>query len=130
MEKSATYIDQIPDLAVEIVSPSNLGRKCENNLAFYRQLAFPEFWLVQLDGSIEIWRSAEPKMNAVCKPGELLSSALFPGMVIDPAWLMVWSLRGSKKACTNRSGSAVGCYSDYAAAAVNDFHGDGLIAGM
>jgi Uma2 family endonuclease len=87
-EKSATYIDQIPDLAVEIVSPSNLGKKWENNLAFYRQLAFPEVWLVQLDRSVEIWRSAQPKMNAARKPGELFSSPLFPGMAIDPAWLM------------------------------------------
>jgi Putative restriction endonuclease len=87
-EKSATYIDQIPDLAVEIVSPSNLGKKWEDNLTFYRQLAFPEFWLVHLDGSIEIWRSAEPKTNAVCKAGGLFFSPLFPGLAIDPAWLL------------------------------------------
>ena len=70
------------------MSPSNLGKKWEDNLAFYRQLAFPEFWLVRLDGSIEIARSAEPKTNAVCKAGELFSSPLFPGMAIDPAWVM------------------------------------------
>jgi Putative restriction endonuclease len=87
-EKSATYIDQIPDLAVEIVSPSNLGKKWEDHLTFYRQLAFPEFWLVHLDGSIEIWRSAEPKTNAVCKAGGLFFSPLFPGLAIDPAWLL------------------------------------------
>ena len=87
-DKSATYIDQIPDLAVEIVSPSNLGKKWEDNLAFYHQLAFPEVWLVHLDGSVEIWRAAEPKMNAACKPGELFDSPLFPGLAMDPAWLM------------------------------------------
>jgi len=87
-DKSASYIDQIPDLAVEIVSPSNLGKKWEANLAFYRQLAFPEFWLIRLDDSIEIWRAAEPKVSATIKPGQLFSSPLFPGLAIDPAWLM------------------------------------------
>jgi Uma2 family endonuclease len=86
-DKSATYIDQIPDLAVEIVSPSNLGKKLETNLAFYHNLAFPEVWLVQLDGTVEIRRAAEPKMNAACKPGELFDSPLFPGLAMDPAWL-------------------------------------------
>jgi Uma2 family endonuclease len=85
-QQSATHIDQIPDLAVEIVSPSNTGKKWEDNLAFYREAAFPEFWLVQLDGSVEISR-AEPKMSATYKPGELFSSPLFPGLAIDPAWI-------------------------------------------
>jgi Uma2 family endonuclease len=86
--ESVTHIDQIPDLAVEIVSPSNRGKKWEDNLAFYHEAGFPEFWLVQLDGSVEIWCAAEPKMNAACKPGELFSSPLFPGLAIDPAWIV------------------------------------------
>ena len=83
-----THIDHIPDLAVEIVSPSNRGKKSEDNLAFYDEAGFPEFWLVQLDGSVEIWCAAEPKMNVACKPGELFSSQLFPGLAIDPAWIV------------------------------------------
>ncbi|MFY9987373.1 MAG: Uma2 family endonuclease [Chthoniobacterales bacterium] len=86
-EESVTHIDQVPDLAVEIVSPSNKGKKWEDNLAFYRQAGFPEFWLVQLDGAVEIWRAVEPKMNAIYKPGELFSSPLFPGLAVDPAWI-------------------------------------------
>jgi Uma2 family endonuclease len=87
-QESVTHIDQIPDLAVEIVSPSNVGRKWEANLAFYHEAGFPEFWLVRLDSSVEIWRAAEPKMNSVCKPGEFFSSPLFPGLAIDPAWIV------------------------------------------
>jgi Uma2 family endonuclease len=86
-EESVTHIDQVPDLAVEIVSPSNKGKKWEDNLAFYRQAGFPEFWLVQLDGAVEIWRTVGPKMNAIYKPGELFSSPLFPGLAVDPAWI-------------------------------------------
>ena len=85
-QASTKYLDQIPDLAVEIVSPSNTGKKWEDNLAFYREAAFPEFWLVRLDGSVEISRT-EPKMSATYQPGELFSSPLFPGLAIDPAWI-------------------------------------------
>jgi Putative restriction endonuclease len=86
--ESVTYIDQIPDLAVEIVSPSNKGKKWEDNLAFYHRAGFPEFWLVQMDGSVATWRTVEPKVSAVCKPGELFSSPLFSGLAIDPAWIV------------------------------------------
>ena len=77
-QESVAHIDQIPDLAVEIVSPSNVGKKWEDNLAFYHEAGFPEFWLVQLDNSVEISRAAEPKMNSICKPGERFSSPYFP----------------------------------------------------
>jgi hypothetical protein len=89
-EESATYIDKIPDLTVELVSPSNRGKKWEDNFDFYRQAAFPEVWLVQLDGRVEITRAFEPKVNATCKTGELFSSPLFPGLAIDPAWIKTY----------------------------------------
>jgi Uma2 family endonuclease len=86
-EESVTHIDQIPDLAVEIVSPSNKGKKWEDNLAFYHRAGFPEFWLVQLDGAVEIWRASQPNTHTTHRPGELFSSPLFPGLAIDPAWI-------------------------------------------
>jgi Uma2 family endonuclease len=73
---------------VEIVSPSNRGKVWEDNLAFYHEAGFPEFWLVQMDGSVATWRSVEPNVSAVCKPGELFSSQLFSGLAIDPAWIV------------------------------------------
>jgi hypothetical protein len=86
-EESVTHIDQIPDLAVGIVSPSNKGKKWEDNLAFYHQAGFPEFWLVQLDGAIEIWRASQPNIHTTCRPGKLFSTPLFPGLAVDPAWI-------------------------------------------
>jgi Uma2 family endonuclease len=85
-QDEVTHIDQIPDLVVEIVSPSNRGKKWEENIAFYREADFPEIWFFQLDGSAEIWRR-EPNMNAIYKPGDLFSSPLFPGLAIDPGWI-------------------------------------------
>ena len=82
--RGKAYTDQIPDLTVEIVSPSNKGEEWEDKLTLYRERC-PEVWLFQLDGSVAIWRLPEP--NRSCKPGELFSSPLFPGLAIDPAWI-------------------------------------------
>lgn len=83
--RGKAYTDQIPDLTVEIMSPSNKGEEWEDKCALYRDKC-PEVWFVQLDYSVNMWR-AEPKMDATCKPGELFSIPLFPGLAIDPAWI-------------------------------------------
>jgi len=79
------YTEQIPDLTVEILSPSNKGEDWENKLVLYRDKC-PEVWLFQLDGSAEIWRGNPPKISSI-QPIELFSSRLFPGLAIDPAWV-------------------------------------------
>ena len=78
------YTDQIPDLTVEILSPSNKGEDWEDKCNLYRNRC-PEVWFCNLDGSMEIWRLSEPDKS--CRPGELFSSPLFPGLAIDPAWI-------------------------------------------
>jgi Uma2 family endonuclease len=78
------HTDQIPDLTVEILSPSNKGEEWEDKCRLYRDKC-PEVWFRQLDGSVEVWRASEP--NKTCKPGELFSSPVFPGLAIDPAWM-------------------------------------------
>jgi Uma2 family endonuclease len=85
-QAETTHIDQIPDLVVEIMSPSNKGKKWEDNVAFYREAAFPEIWFFRLDGTVEIWRQ-QPSLNAIYEPGEIFSTPLFPGLSIDPGWI-------------------------------------------
>jgi Uma2 family endonuclease len=85
-ENAPAKIEQIPDLAVEIISPSNRDQKWEEKLAFYRLGMISEVWFVQRDGSVDIWRGS-PHMIITVQPGELFSSALFPGLAIDPAWI-------------------------------------------
>ena len=82
--RGKNYTDQIPDLTVEILSPSNKGGDWEDKCNLYRNRC-PEVWFCNLDGSMEIWRFSEPDKS--CRPGELFSSPLFPGLAIDPAWI-------------------------------------------
>jgi Uma2 family endonuclease len=82
--RGKAYTDQIPDLAVEIMSPSNKGEEWEDKCRLYRDKC-PEVWFFQLDGNVEIWRVPEP--NRCWESGDLFSSPLFPGLAIDPAWI-------------------------------------------
>jgi len=79
------YTDQIPDLTVEVLSPSNKGEDWEDKLVLYRDKC-PEVWLFHLDGSAEIWRGNPPKINSI-QPEQLFSGPLFPGLAVDPAWI-------------------------------------------
>ena len=82
--RGKAYTDQIPDLAVEVLSPSNKGEEWEDKCRLYRDKC-PEVWFFQLDGNVEIWRVPEP--NRCWEPGDLFSSPLFSGLAIDPAWI-------------------------------------------
>jgi len=85
-ENAPAKIEQIPDLAVEIISPSNRDQEREEKLAFYRLGLISEVWFVQRDGSVDIWRGS-PQMIITVQPSEFFSSSLFPGLAIDPAWI-------------------------------------------
>ena len=80
-----SYTDQIPDLVVEILCPSNKGKGWEDKLALYRDRC-AEVWFFHLDGSAEIWHGTPPKISFV-QPGEFFCSQLFSGLAIDPAWI-------------------------------------------
>jgi Uma2 family endonuclease len=82
--RGKAYTDQIPDLTVEILSPSNKGEEWEDKCRLYRDRC-PEVWFFHLDGNVEIWRL--PESDKSCKPGEFFSSPLFPGLAIDPDWI-------------------------------------------
>ena len=82
--RGKAYTDQIPDLTVEIMSPSNKGEEWEEKCRLYRDKC-PEVWFFHLDGNVAIWRL--PESDNSCKPGEFFSSPLFPGLAIDPVWI-------------------------------------------
>src|ERR1700751_1809452 len=82
--RGKAYTDQIPDLTVEVLSPSNKGEEWEDKCRLYRDKC-SEVWFFRLDGNVEIWRVPEP--NRCWEPGDLFSSPLFPGLAIDPGWI-------------------------------------------
>lgn len=80
-----SHINQLPDLAVEIISPSNTDAEWEDKLRFYQRGLIAEIWFCQLDGTVEIWKG-DPHSSTIVPSGKLFSSRLFPGLAIDPAW--------------------------------------------
>ncbi|MEM0968752.1 MAG: Uma2 family endonuclease [Verrucomicrobiota bacterium] len=64
----ASCFTECPELAVEVVSPSNTKGEIEEKRLFYLQAGAKEVWICDEDGSIHVWTSR----------GEVESSALFP----------------------------------------------------
>jgi Uma2 family endonuclease len=81
-----SHINQLPNLAVEIISPSNTDAEWEGKLDFYQRGFIAEVWFNQLDGGVEIWKG-DPHSSTIVQPAKLFSSRLFPGLAIDPVWI-------------------------------------------
>jgi Uma2 family endonuclease len=76
----------IPNLIVEIVSPSSDRRDREEKLNLYQRYGLPEYWIVDPDTeTIEVHLYAESRLEKVriLKPGEQLRSRQIPGLVLE-----------------------------------------------
>ncbi len=77
-----------PDLVVEILSPSNSRTYIQSKLADYARINVLECWLVSpQDHNIEVLRleSGEWQRAYIRGPGELIESAVLPGLELDIA---------------------------------------------
>ena len=80
--RNAKVIPIIPDIAVEVLSPSETSRMINRKLRQYFQAGVKEVWLVDPETSeVEIWTGPSlPEHTLV--PGESLNSALLPGFAL------------------------------------------------
>lgn len=76
----------IPNLIVEILSPSSTTRDQEEKLSLYQRYGLPEYWIVDPDSqTVEVYLSAANRLEKVetLKTGEQLRSRQIPGLVLD-----------------------------------------------
>jgi Uma2 family endonuclease len=76
----------IPDLVIEILSPSSSRRDREEKLSLYQRFELPEYWIVDPDTeTIEVYFYAESRLEKVeiLKRGEQLHSRQIPGLVLE-----------------------------------------------
>ena len=81
-------LEIVPDLVVEILSPSNTRREIEDRLADYRSIGVPECWLASFPTrSIEVLRlTAEAAITvATFGMGDTLRSEVLPGFTLPIA---------------------------------------------
>jgi Uma2 family endonuclease len=77
--KSAKVIPIIPEIAAEVLSPSETPRMIHRKLKQYFEAGVKEVWLIDPDShEVEVWRGATLPDRALVA-GEALTSPLLPG---------------------------------------------------
>jgi len=86
-----TGIFGVPDLVVEVLSPSSIRMDRYRKLALYRDFKIPEYWIVDpAAGSIEVLslRDGEFDLHSSAVGTGVVSSVVLPGFSVDVAELM------------------------------------------
>lgn len=76
----------IPNLIVEILSPSSTTRDQKEKLNLYQRYGLPEYWIVNPDSQIiEVYLAAANRLEKVetLKTGEELHARQIPGLVLE-----------------------------------------------
>jgi len=84
-------IHGVPDLVVEILSPSTERRDRTTKFRTYQQVGVPWYWLIDPDELIAQEYKLTPEGYLLAQsipPGEAFAPGLFPGLTIDLAALM------------------------------------------
>lgn len=85
----------VPDLVVEVLSPSNRRYDLHEKRLIYREAGVPEIWFIDAESRqvIADRRSVTGYSEEVVTEGRIASSAL-PGFWIDASWLWATPLPG------------------------------------
>jgi len=78
----------IPNLIVEILSPTSTKRDRVEKLALYQRYALPEYWIVDPEGEgVEtyVYQDSSLKKMATLKPGDEVQSRKIPGFSLKVA---------------------------------------------
>ena len=76
----------IPNLIVEILSPSSVERDRVEKMALYERYGLPEYWIVDPDSqTIDVYLSAANRLEKVetLKAGGQLHARQIPGLVLE-----------------------------------------------
>jgi Uma2 family endonuclease len=86
----------VPDLVVEIISPSSIRTDRKTKFRLYEDMGIAEYWLVDTKNrSIEVYQLTETgySMHALAAETGLVESLLLPGLTVDVE--QVFGLRDS-----------------------------------
>ena len=80
--KNANVIPIVPEIAAEVLSPSETPRMIHRKLKQYFEAGVKEVWLIDPDAQeIEIWNGFTLPDSVLTSPG-LLASVLLPGFAL------------------------------------------------
>ncbi|HMO41545.1 MAG TPA: Uma2 family endonuclease [Saprospiraceae bacterium] len=88
IDEEEGIINGVPDLVVEIISPSSVKRDRIEKMAMYEQFKIKEYWLVDPNNqSIEIYTLKDDKyaLHAFADATEKVQSVVLAGLEVDAA---------------------------------------------
>jgi Uma2 family endonuclease len=82
----------VPDLVVEVLSPSSAATDRGLKMETYARHGVPEYWVTDSEKEqIEVYRLDRQAMAyrlvAIYRPGDRLTTPLLPGLEVDVAWI-------------------------------------------
>ena len=83
------YLRFVPDLTVEVVSPTDLVYNLDEKLEEYRSVEFPLVWTINPDSRlVRVYRPGQPAVEL--RDGDVLrADGLLPGFEVPVANLML-----------------------------------------
>jgi Uma2 family endonuclease len=77
-------LDVAPDLAIEILSPSNRAYDLAQKRSYYERFGVEEYWVVDPPtGNVRCFRRYEGRLEEMPVTGDSVESAALPGFVLD-----------------------------------------------
>ena len=74
----------VPDLAIEVISPSSKAYDLITKRQDYERFGVREYWVIDpSDGSVRAWRGNSVRFAEVEVEGDALASTAIPGFVLD-----------------------------------------------
>lgn len=85
VEESEIWASWIPEIVIEVVSPSSVHRDYKEKPEEYLQFGIREYWIVDAEKQqVAVLRRSRGKFaERIVRPGELYSTELLPGFEFD-----------------------------------------------
>jgi Uma2 family endonuclease len=82
----------VPDLVVEVLSPSTAALDRGLKMETYARHGVPEYWIADAEKEeLEVYRldrkAVAYRLVGICRPGDRVTTPLLPGLEVDVAWI-------------------------------------------
>lgn len=98
---STRGLEGVPDLVVEVLSPSTRGHDVLTKRALYARAGVREYWLVDPNArAVDILRLVDDSLHLAQRAGEgeVARSVLIPEAELDVTWVFAWLETGPRPA--------------------------------
>ncbi len=82
-----TYFDGLPDLIIEILSPTNRDDDLDKKLPKYLSIGIPEVWIIDPESRELIFYEGNKSKTVYSRPDDVIVSKVIPNLHVRLKWL-------------------------------------------